>query len=114
MSDKTAQIRALNDAMRRGERSDLGKLVITAGARHAVAAWPLGEVLLYEHVKQFDDFNEDNDLWGERDFGSFQVAGETFNWKISYYDNKYEYGTEHPEDPAQCRRVLTIMLASEY
>jgi hypothetical protein len=114
MSDNTAQIRALNDAMRKGERSDLGKLVITQGARHAVAAWPLGEVLLYEHVKQFDDFNEDNDPHQEHDFGTFEVAGETFYFKCDYFDLDYKYGSEHPEDPTRCKRVLCIGLLSDY
>ncbi|MGH7157810.1 MAG: DUF3768 domain-containing protein [Candidatus Saccharimonadales bacterium] len=33
-------------------------------------------------------------------------------WKIDYYDQELKYG----EDPLSldCRRVLTVMLASEY
>jgi hypothetical protein len=27
-----------------------------------------------------------NDPYGEHDFGSFELAGEKFFWKIDYYD----------------------------
>ena len=67
-----------------------------------------------ERVETFDDFSGDNNPWGERDFGSFEEGGERIFWKIDYYDLALEKGSEHPEDPAQTKRVLTIMLASEY
>jgi hypothetical protein len=33
-------------------------------------------------VKDFDDFSEDNDPWGEHDFGSFDFEGTKYFWKI--------------------------------
>lgn len=33
-------------------------------------------------VQEFDDFNEDNDPWGEHDFGSFDFEGTKYFWKI--------------------------------
>ena len=62
----------------------------------------------------FDEFNEDNDPYGEHDFGSFDLCGRKFFWKIEYYDRTMEYGSEDPSDPAKTTRVMTVMLASEY
>jgi hypothetical protein len=35
-------------------------------------------------------------------------------WKIDCYDDKLEWGSPDPVDPAVARRVLTILLADEY
>ena len=68
-----------------------------------------------EKVEKFDAFTEGNDPHGEHDFGSFvQSDGVKIFWKIDYYAPGLEYGSEHPEDPSQTVRVLTIMLAEEY
>jgi len=65
-------------------------------------------------VKTFADFNDDDNPYGERDYGYIDVYGDKVYWKIDYYDENYEYGSENPADPACTRRVLIIMLASEY
>lgn len=110
----TARIKELNDAFRKGERPDLGRIMLTSGVRELAAAWPLGDIAVYAKVQTFDDFNEDNDPHQEHDFGSFKFAGEKCFWKIDYYDPSMEAGSENPADPLQTTRVLTIMLASEY
>ena len=96
------RIRELNDAFRKGERPDLGRVVITPGVRGLVAAWPLGELGVYEAVQRFDDF------------GAFEHVGNRYFWKLDYYDRALESGSEDPSDPSLTTRVLTIMLAEEY
>ena len=59
------------------------------------------------------DFGDD-DTYGERDFGAFDYRGERLLFKIDYYDSNLEFGSEDPSDAAQTRRVMTIMLASDY
>ena len=65
-----------------------------------------------EEVRRFKDFSEDNDPYGEHDFGSFDWGCEKIFWKIDYYDEALK-GWCDPLSP-DCHRVLTIMLAEEY
>jgi hypothetical protein len=51
---------------------------------------------------------------GEHDFGMIRHGGLKVFWKIDYYDLNLRYGSENPSDPAQTRRVMTILLAEEY
>ncbi|MEZ5707772.1 MAG: DUF3768 domain-containing protein [Blastomonas sp.] len=80
-----------------------------------------------ELVETFDAFTPDNDPHGERDFGAIYQdrdgcwtttrparSVETVFWKIDAYDRDLQFGSEDPSNPAVTRRVLTIMLASEY
>ena len=67
---------------------------------------------LLRAVRTYDRFTEDNDPCGEHDFGSIVWRGEKVFWKIDYYDQRLEYG-EDPLSP-DCRKMLTVMLASEY
>lgn len=69
---------------------------------------------IFGKVQKFDAFTEDNDPYGEHDFGAFDHAGERIFWKIDYYALDLMHGSEDPTDTSQTVRVLTIMLASEY
>ncbi|WP_156795408.1 DUF3768 domain-containing protein [Bradyrhizobium icense] len=103
------RIRVLNDFFRATFLG--GKVVITSG----VASLPLDvKARAMIQVQSFADFNADNDPHDEHDFGSFEVAGAKFFWKIDYYDVLCEFGSEDPADPEKTTRVLTIMLAEEY
>jgi Protein of unknown function (DUF3768) len=103
------RIRVLNDNFRSTFIG--GKVVMTAG----VAALPLDvKARAMIAVQTFAEFNRDNDPHGEHDFGSFEIGGEKFFWKIDYYDRDMETGSEDPADPYLTTRVLTIMLAEEY
>ena len=72
------------------------------------------KAMVIRRVATFDDFTSDNDPHGEHDFGSFDLAGHKFFWKIDYYDAAMEFGSEDPANPTKMTRVLTIMLANEY
>jgi len=100
-------IAQLNDAFRTTFVG--GRVSMTAG----VAALPYNGGVL-EAVRLFDKFTEDNDPYGEHDFGALMFGSDKFFWKIDYYDQSLEYGSENPADPAVTTRVLTVMLADEY
>ena len=103
------RIRLLNDNLRTTFVG--GRVVMTQG----VAELPVDEkarVLL--KVQGFADFDAENDPHGEHDFGSFELAGETYFFKVDYYSPDMEGGSEDPADPEQTTRVLTIMRADEY
>ena len=63
-------------------------------------------------VKNFNSFTLDNDSHGEHDFGSIIWHDEKTYWKIDYYDQALQYWHD-PLSP-ECRRILTVLLASEY
>lgn len=111
--NKTARIRALNDAFRQagGMPPVMGKMLITSGVS---ALGPVAVIEIVQKVQAFDDFNEGNDPHGEHDFGSFDYAGQTIYWKIDYYSRDMERGSPDPADPSVTCRVLTVLLASEY
>lgn len=103
------KIRQLNDAFRKSFSG--GRVVLTCG----IASLPLvqqNEVI--NKVKNFNDFTEDNDPYGEHDFGCFDYRGKQIFWKIDLYDLNYEFYSPQPDDETQTNRVLTIMFAEEY
>lgn len=63
-------------------------------------------------IRDYNIFTEDNDPYGEHDFGSLMWHGDKVFWKIDYYDRALQ-AFEDPLSQA-CQRVLTVMLASEY
>ena len=108
-ADRTARIRELNDAFRKSFAG--GKIVMTA----SVAELPdMVRATALLEVTRFDHFTADNDPHGEHDFGSFDLVGRTFFWKIDTYDENMECGSEDPADPKKTTRVLTLMLAEDY
>ena len=65
-------------------------------------------------VRAFDTFGEDNDPWGDHDFGAVELGGQKLFWKIDPYDLDLKAHSPYPANPGVTHRVLTIMLASEY
>jgi hypothetical protein len=100
---RTARIARMNDTFR---REGFG-FVVTPGIR---AVEDMNGLL--QTVRQFDGFTEDNDPYGEHDFGAIEWHGTKVFWNIDYYDKALEFG-EEPLSP-DCRRVMTVLLADEY
>jgi Protein of unknown function (DUF3768) len=107
--DRTHRIRVLNDNFRSTFVG--GRVVMTQGVNELPLVTK-ARVLLA--VQSFDKFDADNDPHREHEFGSFEIEGETYFFKIDYYDLDMEGGSEDPADPEKTTRVLTIMRAEEY
>ena len=103
------KIALLNDAFRTTLSG--GKVMMTSGVDE-LPACVKAEALV--QVAMFSKFSADNDPYDEHDFGSFDLVGRKFYWKIDYYDKTLRYGSEDPSDPECTTRVLTLMLAIEY
>ncbi len=72
IDDSTARIAQLNDDLRQTFQG--GQVFMTRGVQ------ALGEELVQRAlnaVRTFSDFTEDNDPYGERDFGNFAIDGES-------------------------------------
>ncbi len=120
---RAERIARLNDLARRA----MGIACVVVATEGIRALPEVDQSRLRELVETFDAFTPDNDPFGERDFGAIyqgvdgvwsasrpvDVAVTVF-WKIDAYDRALRFGSEDPADPAVTRRVLTIMLASEY
>ena len=109
IDDRPKKIAELNDAFRRTLSG--GKVLITPGVSNLAPAVMAAAI---ERMANFADFSPDNDPYGEHDFGSFELCSRKFFWKIDYYDQNCEGGSEDPADPDKTTRVLTLMLACEY
>lgn len=121
--ERAAQIARLNDRARQA----MG-ICCVAVATEGFRALPLSDQSrVRELVETFDAFTADNDPYSERDFGAIyqDCEGrwttarptkpvETAFWKIDAYDRDLRFGSEDPANPTVTRRVLTIMLASDY
>lgn len=106
MNETAIKIQKLNDAFRK----KLSNVILTKGI------YSLAEIVqkrLIGKVIDFDDFNEDNDPYGEHDFWIIKMDWKKFYWKIDYYDKDRKYGSPDPSNEKETTRVLTILLAEE-
>lgn len=102
-------VRVLNDRLRQFFLG--GKIMLTCG----VAALDEEEkARVLSALRAFNSFNQDNDPYGEHDCATFTVGDQTYIFKIDYYDENMEFGSEDPSDATKTTRVLTLMLAEEY
>ena len=106
--DRAARIARLNDALRL--TPGIGWM-ITASIQAKGPEFVRQAALA---VSMFNAFHDGNNPYGERDCGTFDLAGERLLWKIDYYDRMLRDASPNPADPAVTRQVLTLMLASDY
>jgi len=104
IQDKSAIIAERNDAFRKTlENCTVTRGIVALGNR-------IHDVCYV--VRHYNQFTEDNDPYGEHDFGSFSIEGQRFFWKIDYYDESQAHWCDPLSE--ECCRHLTIMLAEEY
>lgn len=97
----------------KAEKNDAARKALGVGCEFiqtaGVNALPMEEQsALREKVEKFNDFNEDNDPYGEHDFGKIVQNAVDYFWKID------DYGEDYKANGAQHRLVLTLMQAREY
>lgn len=110
---KSQKIAQLNDQFRNNFAYFLvfGQILTTA----SIAKLPMEEQMqIFKKVSNFNNFTEDNDPYGEHDFGSFNHNAATIFWKIDYYDQALKYGSDNPADESKTKRIMTIMYSYEY
>lgn len=105
-------IAAQNDRFRKGDQTVPGTVVVTQGID---ALDDAVKATIFAAVRNANAFDAGNDPYGEHDFGSLDIedVGSVL-WKIDYYDSSLSAGSEDPSNLEITKRVLTIMLASEY
>ena len=104
---KLERIVNLNDQLRTEAKG--GQVICTAGV---FSSGKYNEII--NEVRNFNNFNEDNDPYKEHDFGKVSVDGTDYFFKIDYYDKRHSGLSEDPADQTKTRRVMTIMKAEEY
>ena len=102
-------IAALNDQAR---HSFTGCRVLITQGIQALGPDRVAQVL--DAVRSFDQFTEDNDPYGEHDFGRIDLQGSAIFWKFDYYDLDFTMHSPDAADPAVTAGVLTVLLGSEY
>lgn len=109
LNEADQRVRDLNDRFRQTFIG--GQILLTPGFQ----ALP-DEVAnsAIQAIQTFDDFTEDNDPYGTREFGSVEIDCQAIWFKIDAYDQNLEYGSPDPSDPAVTKRVMTILLPNEY
>jgi len=100
---------------REGEPEVPGRALLTEGVQALLLDEAKETQELLNLIAAPCDFGEDNDPWGERDFGAFDFCGERLFWKIDLFtDDAMIRGSEEPTNLEKTYRVMTIMLSSEY
>ena len=100
---KQTNISHKNDLLRTTMFNFLGRIVLTDTVANSC-----DRELIISAVRNFNNFNPENDPYGEHDFGKIRVNNQYYFFKIDYYDSTYTFFQEDGH------RVLTIMAAWEY
>jgi hypothetical protein len=86
-----------------------GLIVVTSLFHSKPLAWKIGALTM---IQKFDRFNGDNDPYKEHDLVLLEFEGVMVRAQFGYYADKEM--VEGADDPADCFRVLTIGLASDF
>lgn len=110
MDSNAEKIAKLNDEFRK--KAGQGALVsLTPGIKSLPIA---DQYEVFSLIRTFNDFSENNNPYGERDFGAINYKENRIFWKIDYYDKSMKCGSDAPYDPEKTTRVMTVMMAHEY
>ena len=104
METHCSNIAKLNDKFRKTWQD----VVFTPGVMTGIA----DHLGLAHVVESFSSFDEDNDPYGEHDFGALMFEGQKVFFKVDYYDQTLSHWCD-PLD-SRCRRIMTVLLAEEY
>jgi hypothetical protein len=78
----------------------------------AVLPAPARVAALRAAIATFSNWSEDNDPYGEHDFGVFDLFDQRLFFKIDSFHPDHD--TLAPSSIELCQRILTVMLAEEY
>ena len=110
------RIRELNDALRT-TTEPLGALIMNGTVAITANLAALGEPFVsrcLKAVRNFTDFDAQNDPYGEHDMAFLTVDEQDIFWKIDYFDRHLQMHSPDPSDAGVTRRVLTVGLADDY
>jgi hypothetical protein len=106
---KAEHVRTINDRCR---KHFLGCTVVITPTVQELGAEDKAQLL--SAVREFEQFDADNDPHHEHDFGAIELHGQKWFWKFDYYAPDMRMGSDDPADTDKTHRVLTVMHASEY
>ena len=116
-AQRTAETARLNDLARKSPRTVNASWLATGGVAALLAEGAVdedrGQVMALA-LARYASFDEGDDPYGERDFGVLELWGERLFWKIDYYHPDRDEHSPVKWSTELTRRVVTIMLASEY
>ena len=107
-AEKTKKVRELNDRLRKTFQG--GQVFM---GRDISFLSPPEQFALFDKIRNFNEFNQGNDPHKEHDFGTVELNGVKYNWKIDYYDKDMQYHSPDKSNPEVTNRVLTISRVGE-
>lgn len=113
--ERTERIANLNDRCRNGlDRT--ARMLITRGCLFAIQTSqdPIDTMIAQSRIVSAVRKVEFTQSSPERDMAWFTLDGHDLMMVISYYDLDLQFHSEDEADPEKTRRVMTIMLTSEY
>ncbi|AQT47981.1 DUF3768 domain-containing protein [Bartonella choladocola] len=70
---------------------------------------------LLKKIRSFDDFDKDNDPYGQHDFAMVEIEDTKAYFKIDYHNkDDVNFGSADPSNPEITHRIMTIGLMSDY